>query len=58
MKKWEVASIPCGGETYYQIYRKINENEPDHTGNREWGKDLFDTKEEAEKEAAKLNGII
>jgi hypothetical protein len=58
MRKWEVASIPCGVETYYQIYRKINENEPDHTGNREWGKDLFDTKEEAEKEAAKLNGTI
>ena len=58
MKKWEVASIPCGIETCYPLYRKINENEPDHTGNREWGQKLYDTEEEAEKEAATLNETI
>ena len=57
-KMWKVATIPCGIDTCYQLYRRINDNEPDHTGNREWGDRLYDTEEEAEQEAAKLNEMI
>lgn len=57
-KDWEVALIPVdkGGEYSfrYQLYRIKDENQPDYTGNREWGK-VFKTQEEAEKEAEKLN---
>lgn len=41
--------------TCYQVYRIIDPNKTDHTGNWEWGR-LFETEEEAQLEADRLNG--
>lgn len=35
MNEWKISSNYCGGEKFYQVYRTIDETEPDHSGNRE-----------------------
>ena len=55
--EWKVASIPVESGFCYQIYRRLNDQEPDHTGNREWGQ-IFDTEEEADREAESLNKAL
>lgn len=52
MKKWKVATLAA---TRYRVYRIIDPSKVDHTGNREWGR-VFETKEEAQREADRLNG--
>lgn len=33
--EWRVSTTYAGGEKLYQVYRKRNEYEQDHSGNRE-----------------------
>lgn len=35
MGKWQVSSNCVGNEMLYQVYRIIDDNEVDHSGNRE-----------------------
>lgn len=53
---WEVLSLYAAGETYYQVARVIDESQPRHSGNFEWG-GVFDEKEEAQARADELNGV-
>lgn len=55
MNKWKVLSNPVGGEMVYQVYRIRNPKEPMHAGNIQTSGGLFDSEEEAERYAAKLN---
>ncbi len=54
MSKWMVTTnfIGC---TIYQVYRRIDEQKVDHSGNREYIHQIFDSKEEAQAVADKLN---
>ncbi len=54
MAKWKVSSNFIG-RMVYQVYRIINETEVDHAGNREYYHQIFETKEEAQATADKLN---
>ena len=45
------------GERLYIVYRLRNEQEIDHSGNREYGSDYMKDKAEAQKIADKLNGV-
>lgn len=54
---WKVSRNPVGDETLYGVYRKIDENAIDHSGNREDFGRLFSSKAEAEMIAAKLNEV-
>lgn len=35
MSTWKVSKTYAGGEFMYQVYRRLREDEPDHSGNRE-----------------------
>lgn len=35
MSKWKVSSMFIGNDKVYQVYRTIDDSEPDHSGNRE-----------------------
>lgn len=55
---WRVTSNPIGGEIMYGVYRLLDINEPDHSGNREiYGEYLAD-KRAAQKIANHLNGVL
>lgn len=64
--KWKVASLFAGGKTWYVVYRLLDKDKPDHSGNQEyWGVQNMDTgevdvtdfasREDAEYMAEKLN---
>lgn len=54
--RWKVSSTYLGGEKVYQVYRTIDESQPDHSGNREHYDDvLYLTKEDAQAKADDLN---
>lgn len=54
---WKVSkNYLCGCDKYvFQVYRKRNQNDVDHTGNREWDENTYRTKEEAQERADELN---
>jgi hypothetical protein len=54
--EWKVSTQYCGGEKIYQVYRIRDENEVDHTGNREYVPGIFETSEAAHEKAKELNG--
>ena len=35
MNEWKISKTYAGGEVFYQVYRRIRDDEPDHSGNRE-----------------------
>ena len=54
--KWKVSSNYVGGQKVWQVFRTVDESQPDHAGNREYHGELFDTAEAAHHKAAELNG--
>ncbi len=58
MNRWKVTSNYVSGVgTYYQVYRLIDENEVDHSGNREYLSASFETQKQAQVVAEKLNAL-
>lgn len=55
MSKWRVSSNGWGEDKTYQVYRRIDVNATDHSGNRENRGGVFDSKAEAQAYADKLN---
>lgn len=53
--KWKVTSNPIGGKTMYGVYRILDTNEVDHSGNREHYGDYVESREAAAAIAARLN---
>ncbi|MFP3155809.1 hypothetical protein LQZ18_15545 [Lachnospiraceae bacterium ZAX-1] len=53
--KWEVTSNSIGGKTMYAVYRLINEDEINHSGNREYATGYLENKRVCEYTAAILN---
>ena len=53
--RWKVSSDYILGRRFYQVYRLRDINEVDYFGNREICPKVFNTKEEAEAVAARLN---
>ena len=51
---WRVSSNLINGKMRYQVYRLLDENEPDHSGNRK-NDMLCPTEEEAKSRALHLN---
>ena len=54
MTKWKVSTNVIGDMYMYQVVRVINENEVEHSGNREVY-DIYESKEEAQKVCDRLN---
>jgi hypothetical protein len=54
--KWKVSSQSFDGVKHYQVYRRIDMDEVDHSGNREYEGHVFLNQEEAQKVANELNG--
>lgn len=52
----KVTSNPIGGKTLYGVYRLLDINEVDHSGNREFVGDYVEDKSIAEFVAKQLNG--
>ncbi|MFP3154436.1 hypothetical protein LQZ18_08405 [Lachnospiraceae bacterium ZAX-1] len=53
--KWEVTSNSIGGKTMYAVYRLIDEDEINHSGNREYATGYLENKRVCEYVAASLN---
>lgn len=53
--EWRVTSNLFGDIKMYAAYRLLDISEPDHSGNREYGKGYTENRGEAEEEAATLN---
>ena len=58
MSKWRVSSNGWGEDKTYHVYRRIDVNATDHSGNRENRGGVFDSKAEAQAYADKLNAGI
>ena len=58
MSKWLVSSNGWGEDKTYQVYRRIDVNATDHSGNRENHGGVFDSKAEAQAYADKPNAGI
>ena len=52
---WKVTSNPIGGKMYYGVYRIRDINSVDHSGNRESRGEWYESREEAEALARRLN---
>lgn len=55
MSNWKIMRNAGIGYEVYQCYRTRDENKPDHSGNRDVDKEVFDTKEEAARRCRALN---
>ena len=55
MSKWKVTCNYINGEKYFRAYRLIDEQEVDHSGNREYSGSYTKNRAEAEAIAEKLN---
>ena len=53
--RWRVTHIYAAGITMIEVYRLIDAFEVDHSGNREYRPEEFQTDEEAQAFADKLN---
>lgn len=53
--EWKVTSNPIGGKTLYGVYRLLDINEVDHSGNREFAGDYIEDKQTAMLIAEELN---
>ena len=55
MTEWKVTGNYINGEPVYRVYRLIDKNAVDHSGNREYATEYMSSKRKAEAIAAKLN---
>ena len=56
-QRWKVSHTYAGGEFFYQVYRIRDLDQPDHAGNRDTYHKCFDTEEQAQAFADKLNCV-
>lgn len=56
MGKWKITTNYIDGKKLYGVYRIIDINEIDHSGNRE-EKGYYDSREKAEEIAEELNSM-
>lgn len=56
MSKWRVSSTIINGQKKYQVYRIVDDNEVDHSGNREKVGCTFSSYDLAMTVAAQMNG--
>lgn len=52
---WKVTANPIAGKMFYGVYRIRDIEAPDHSGNRETRGGWYETQEEAEALARRLN---
>lgn len=52
---WRVSTNPVAGKKFYQVYRIIDVDQIEHSGNRETRGGLYESRQDAEKLAALLN---
>ncbi len=57
MSEWRVSSNGWGEDKSYQVYRRIDVNATDHSGNRENRGGVFDNRAEAQAYADKLKAL-
>lgn len=57
MSKWKVTSNYINGKKEYAVYRNIRDDEPDHSGNREYATGYMESREEAQKIADEKNAV-
>lgn len=55
--EWKVTMSPIGGKIMYGVYRTIDVNEPDHSGNREISGEYTEIRKKAEERAKYLNAL-
>lgn len=55
MSKWRLTSIYIDGEKQFAVVRNYRDNEPDHSGNREYATGYMKDKKKAEKIVEELN---
>lgn len=55
--EWRVGHQYTVGLLFVRVYRIRDQAEPDHSGNRIWVDKIFDTDEEAQAEADRLNAL-
>ncbi len=53
--EWRIAHQGAGGEIYIRVYRLRDISKPDHSGNREYLRAIFETDEEAQKVVDEMN---
>ncbi len=53
--EWRIAHQAAGGEIYIRVYRLRDINTIDHSGNREYLRQIFETDEEAQKVVDEMN---
>lgn len=53
---WKVTSTPINGKTMYGVYRKIDADAIDHSGNRQMHGGYTSNRDEAAALAERLNG--
>ena len=58
MSKWEITSNYINGKEKYAVYRNIRDDEPDHSGNREYATGYMESREEAQKIADEKNAVL
>lgn len=58
MSKWEITSNYINGKKEYAVYRNIRDDEPDHSGNREYATGYMESREEAQKIADEKNAVL
>lgn len=55
MSEWKISSNRINGEVVLQVYRRLRENEVDHSGNREYFDATFKERSDAVATAEHLN---
>lgn len=58
MSKWKITSNYINGKKEYAVYRNIRDDEPDHSGNREYATGYMESREEAQKIADEKNAVL
>lgn len=56
--KWKVTSNLLDGKKVYAVYRLLDADEVDHSGNREFATDYLRDRATAEKIASELNDEV
>ena len=56
--EWRIAHQHAGGEKYIRVYRLRDISKPDHSGNREYLRDIYETDEEAQKVVDEMNSYM
>lgn len=53
--EWRITHQYAGGEKYIRVYRMRDKDGIDHSGNREYLRDIYETDEEAQKVVDEMN---